>query len=95
MVIPLVAAQIQHGRLRTWGGIYKALVNAPGCEVNGWAHEVQSREQEDALRMYETAKYEVVRVEITFKDKDEQERVVLGCTFRFARQEGRAGLKGI
>jgi hypothetical protein len=36
--------------------------------------------------MYETAKYEVVRVSITVVESG-GERVVRGCTFRFAGEE--------
>jgi len=84
---PLVPAKVQHGRLRTWSGKYKALVDAPGFEVDGWAYEVQCQEQEDALRMYETAKYEVVRVAIMLNEKSDHERVTRGCTFRFVGYE--------
>jgi hypothetical protein len=75
-------AHIFGGRLRTWGGKYKALVDSPRERVDGWAFEVATKEEEDALCMYETAKYEVVRVGIEIAG-----RVVTGCTFRFAGQE--------
>lgn len=39
-----------------------------------------SKEQEDALRAYETEKYEVVRCRIEMEGGE----VVMGCTFRFA-----------
>lgn len=75
----LQRAAVHGGAVRTWGGKYKALVN--GTEkINGWAYEVVSREQEDALRAYETEKYEVVRCRIEMESGDE----VMGCTFRFA-----------
>ncbi|KAK7885624.1 hypothetical protein LTR67_010417 [Exophiala xenobiotica] len=57
---------------------YRALVDAPGTEVDGSAFLVGSRDQEDALRFYETDKYEVVRCHITM-----QTGVVCGLTFRF------------
>ena len=54
--------------------------------MDGWAYKVLSQEQEDALRMYETAKYEVVRVAIAIIGGSCTERVQ-GCTFRFAGDE--------
>jgi hypothetical protein len=76
-------AHIHGGTLRTWGSKYKALVDCPGARVNGWAFEIETKEQEDVLRMYETAKYEIVRVRIEL----EEQRFVRGCTFRFSGQE--------
>jgi hypothetical protein len=73
-------AHIYGGRIRTWGGKYKALVDRPGSQVDGWACEVMSKDDEDALCVYETAKYEVVRVDIVVEGRV----VVKGCTFRFA-----------
>ena len=84
----LVPALIHGGKVKTWGGKYYALVDDdPDSRVNGWAYEVVSLEQEDALRMYETAKYEVVRVEIKLNSHDGK-RFVKGCTFRFAGEKG-------
>ncbi|KAF2129170.1 hypothetical protein P153DRAFT_376434 [Dothidotthia symphoricarpi CBS 119687] len=83
----LVPALIRGGKLRTWGGKYHALVNSPGSQVGGWAYEVLSQEQEDILCMYETAKYEVVRVDITLNESLGRRCVVQGCTFRFAAEE--------
>jgi hypothetical protein len=77
-------AQIYGGRIRTWAGKYKALVDCPGARVDGWAYEVMSKEFDDALCVYETAKYEVVRVDIVVEGRG----VVKGCTFRFAGEEG-------
>ncbi|OHF02543.1 hypothetical protein CORC01_02238 [Colletotrichum orchidophilum] len=58
------AAKIRGGRLTTWGGKYKALVDASayevGCVVEGHAFLVTSKDQEDALQCYETDNYEVV-----------------------------------
>ncbi|KAF9634051.1 AIG2-like protein [Lasiodiplodia theobromae] len=72
-------AAVRGGAVRTWGGKYKALVD--GAErIDGWAYEVVSKEQEDALRAYETEKYEVVRCGIEMEGGEE----VMGCTFRFA-----------
>ena len=84
----LVPALIHGGKVKTWGGKYNALVDDDHeSRVNGWAYKVVSLEQEDALRMYETAKYEVVRVEIELNSHDGK-RFVKGCTFRFAGEKG-------
>lgn len=83
----LVPALIHGGKLRTWGGKYNALVDSPESQVLGWACEVMSQDQEDILGMYETAKYEVVRVDITLDESPRRTRVVQGCTFRFAGEE--------
>ncbi|EKG11170.1 AIG2-like protein [Macrophomina phaseolina MS6] len=75
----LQRASVQHGHIRTWAGKYNALVD--GTEtVHGWAYCVRTKEHEDALRAYETEKYEVVRCRITM-DKSKEE--FWGCTFRF------------
>jgi hypothetical protein len=75
-------------RSRHGGGKYNALVDDDReSRVNGWAYKVVSLEQEDALRMYETAKYEVVRVEIELNSYDGK-RFVKGCSFRFAGEKG-------
>ncbi|EXJ94209.1 hypothetical protein A1O1_02602 [Capronia coronata CBS 617.96] len=73
-----VPAHVTGGRIRTWAGKYKALVEAPGVFVFGSAFLVESRAYEDALRFYETDKYEVVRCQITT-----QNGVMDGLTFRF------------
>ncbi|KAH8728318.1 hypothetical protein GQ44DRAFT_757280 [Phaeosphaeriaceae sp. PMI808] len=83
----LVPALIHGGKLRTWGRKYNALVDSPGSQVDGWAYEVLSQDQEDILRIYETAKYEVVRVDITLNESPGRGRVVQGCTFRFAGED--------
>ncbi|KAI4934652.1 hypothetical protein J4E85_002510 [Alternaria conjuncta] len=83
----LLPAMIHSGKIRTWAGKYKALVDNPGTCVEGCAYQVMSQEQEDALRVYETAKYEVVRVEIMCR-MDFRARFVRGLTFRFAGEEG-------
>jgi hypothetical protein len=80
----LVRAVIHGGKLRTWRQKYNALVDCPGAKVDGWAYEVQSEDQENILRVYETSAYEVVRVDITLNGAD---CVVQGCTFRFAGEE--------
>ena len=73
----LTPAKINGGTLKVWAGRYKALVD--GSEiVEGWAYQVQTKDHEDALRVYETENYEVVRCEIHIEDDR-----VWGCTFRF------------
>jgi hypothetical protein len=75
----LVPAHIENGRLGTWAGKYKALVDTwTPAKVCGKAFLVRDREQEDALRFYETDKYEVVRCRIVTGDG-----VLPGLTFRF------------
>jgi len=70
---------IKGGMLETWAGKYRVLVDAPESEVvNGSAYLVESKEHEDALRVYETDNYEVVRCEIYLPSGP-----VMGCSFRF------------
>ena len=75
-----VPAYVKGGRVRTWAGKYKALVDSYDSEsrVHGMAFLVLDREQEDALRFYETDKYEVVRCQIFIGTG-----VAFGLTFRF------------
>jgi len=75
-------AKIQRGRVTTWGGKYNALVGAPANSppVQGSAFLVKTPAQEDALRCYETDKYEVARCEIEMLDDG---TAVKGLTFRF------------
>ncbi|KAL6718302.1 hypothetical protein ACLMJK_004390 [Lecanora helva] len=78
---PLKSASIGHGVLKTWGGRYNALVDGgPESTVEGVVYEVVSAEHEEALRAYETMKYEVVRCKIRLHS---EEREVSGLTFRF------------
>ncbi|KAI0529949.1 hypothetical protein GGR58DRAFT_518840 [Xylaria digitata] len=72
-------ATVHRGILKTWGGKYKALVNIPGKIVHGNAFLVQDQAQEEALRCYETKKYEVVTCELNIGGNK-----VKGLTFRFA-----------
>lgn len=75
----LLPALVYGGKLRTWGGKYKALVDGgPGDMVEGKAFCVEDEEDEEASRQYEMAAYEVVRCKIELKEK-----LVRGCTFRF------------
>ncbi|KAI8938231.1 hypothetical protein NX059_005892 [Plenodomus lindquistii] len=87
----LFPATIRDGKLRTWGRKYNALVDSPGSQLRGWAYEVKSRDEEDALRVYETAKYEVVRVAISLEERVNSWKTVQGCTFRFAGQMDELG----
>ena len=76
----LYKASVNGGELKTWGsGRYNALIDGSDC-INGWAYQVASGEQEDTLRRYETAAYEVVRCEIEMEGSN---LMVQGCTFRF------------
>ncbi len=65
----------------TWGMKYRALVDTRSYNdaVHGHAYQVRSQEHDEALRIYETEKYEVVRCKIAIKDG----AVVSGLTFRF------------
>ncbi|KAM0743897.1 hypothetical protein ACQRIT_001211 [Beauveria bassiana] len=48
--------------LTMWAGKYRGVVDGgPDDKVQGVVYWVKSREEEEALRIYETAKYEVVR----------------------------------
>lgn len=74
-----VPAYVIGGQIRIWARKYKALIDAAGEIVHGSAFLVQSRAHEEALRFYETEKYEVVRCQI-FTESE----VMNGLTFRFA-----------
>ncbi|KAK5679830.1 hypothetical protein LTS10_007778 [Elasticomyces elasticus] len=83
----LLPASITGGRIEMLGDKYRALVDSnQDSVVRGSAFLVQSAEHEEALRSYETLMYEVVRCRITITaTASEEERVVMGCTFRSAR----------
>nr|RBQ96576.1 hypothetical protein FVER53263_12555 [Fusarium verticillioides] len=74
------AATIRGGVLKTWGRYY-ALVDDPSHTnlVLGKARLVETREQEERLRAYETNAYEVVRCSIEMGS----DMRVDGLTFRF------------
>ncbi|KAF5718853.1 oxidoreductase domain-containing protein [Fusarium mundagurra] len=74
------AATIRGGTLKTWGR-YNALVDDPSHTnlILGKALLVESREQEERLRAYETNVYEVVRCRIDMGSGES----VNGLTFRF------------
>lgn len=76
----LEPASISGGLIKTWHGIYKALVDGASTDfVHGSAYEIASKEQEEALLFYETENYEVVRCCITMGSQR-----IAGLTFRFA-----------
>ena len=78
----LKRANVVGGTIKTWAGKYKALIDGPDT-VEGWAYQVQTKDYEDALRIYETEHYEVVRCKIGMHD---EEKAVWGCTFRFIEE---------
>ncbi|KAF2796738.1 hypothetical protein K505DRAFT_225691, partial [Melanomma pulvis-pyrius CBS 109.77] len=77
--LDLRAARVKSARLGTWAGKYRALVDGSEKEeVEGWAYQVRCEEHEEALRVYETHKYMVVRCGILMGGEE-----VPGLTFRF------------
>lgn len=78
----LERAQIFGGIIKSWGGKYSALVDEPSSKLamDGWAFQVVSKRQEEALLKYETSAYEVVRCSIFMHGGSTQK---MGCTFRF------------
>lgn len=82
--ISLTPAWISGGRLGTWAGRYKALVDDfDGGRVQGHGFLVQNQQAEDALRSYETGVYEVVRCDICLDTTDGGVNMVKGLTFRY------------
>ncbi|OGM47954.1 hypothetical protein ABOM_002663 [Aspergillus bombycis] len=74
-------ATVKGGIIKMWGGKYKALIDGPSSAiVDGWTYEVNSGEEEEQLRYYETDQYEVVRCEIHILESGV---LVKGLTFRF------------
>ncbi|KAK8144593.1 hypothetical protein G3M48_005596 [Beauveria asiatica] len=66
--------------LTSWAGKYRGVVDGgPDDKVQGVVYWVQSREEEEALRIYETAKYEVVRCSVQVGEEID---VYMGLTFR-------------
>ena len=75
-----VPATIRGGMIKRWHSKYNALLDADSTAwVNGRAYLVESEAHEDALRMYETENYEIVRCSISMGGD-----LVKGLTFRFA-----------
>jgi hypothetical protein len=83
---PLRPAVLLDGRVRTWAGNYKALVDEPEALVNGVACACTSVDQEDALRVYEGDAYEVVAARLIMDGQG-----MVGRTFRFAGCEEELG----
>lgn len=82
--VSLMPAWIAGGRLGTWAGRYKALVDDfGGGQVHGHGFLVQDQQAEDALRYYETSVYEVVRCDIHLQTPDGGDDTVRGLTFRY------------
>jgi len=76
---PLRPAVLLDGRVMTWVGKYKALVDEPGAMVDGVVYACTSVDQENALRVYEGDAYEVVAARMVVNGRE-----VMGRTFRFA-----------
>jgi hypothetical protein len=76
---PLHPATLSDGRIVTWAGKYRALVDAPGAKEDGFAYAVTSADQEEALRVYEGDHYEVVAAKMVLSGRE-----IAGRTFRFA-----------
>lgn len=75
----MTPAHIYGGIIKSWGGKYKALVDGTDDDiVHGSAYQVQDRESEESLLLYETEKYEVIRCVIRSAN-----RSFSGLTFRF------------
>ncbi|KAK5991362.1 hypothetical protein PT974_09643 [Cladobotryum mycophilum] len=73
-------ARVRRGRLSSWAGKYLGLVDADeNSTVDGWAYLVTTGDEEDALRAYETDKYDVVRCSMEFVGEDS---LVPALTFR-------------
>ena len=83
----LIPASITGGVIKTTrNGKYKTLINGnPTDIVQGYAYEVTTREREDALLVYETERYEVVRCGIRLMGigMGIGMGMVQGVTFRF------------
>ena len=81
------ASQVRGGHLTTWGGKYKALTHSAqgldGAPIQGWTYLIRSREEENALRSYETDRYAVVRCQIEFTEGETVEKTVPGLSFMF------------
>ncbi|EGX89375.1 hypothetical protein CCM_07626 [Cordyceps militaris CM01] len=74
------SAMVSGAALSTWANKYLGLVNSfQHDQVEGKVYWVKSREEEEALRIYETAKYEVVRCKINLESGI---NTCMGLTFR-------------
>ncbi len=73
----LTPATITEGgiAIKKWRATYNALIDSDEgartacCIVQGWAYLVETEEHEEALRLYETENYEVVRCTICVKTR--------------------------
>ncbi|KAI4167898.1 MAG: hypothetical protein LQ343_006821 [Gyalolechia ehrenbergii] len=84
----LIPASIKGGRLRSWRGKYKALVDGPAdAVVHGYTYRVGSADHEDCLRFRETQAYEVVRCRIFVDNVEGVMDEILGLTFRFGNPD--------
>lgn len=73
-------ARVYNAKLSTWGNKYRGLVDGGVSSlVDGMAFIVNSREEEDGLRVYETSQYEVVRCSIFLRENSQD---IDGFTFR-------------
>ncbi|KAH4921707.1 hypothetical protein HBI18_181880 [Parastagonospora nodorum] len=83
--VPVLArASVKGGKIKTWGGKYRALVDGSEEDVvEGAMYIVTDKAEEDALRHYEGASYEVVRCEIHTESGEKKQ----GLTFRWCGQE--------
>lgn len=76
----LVPAKISRGMVKIWQDRYSALIDGASTSyVPSSAYRVTTKEREEALLLYETEKYEVVRCSIMMESG-----TVQGLTFRFA-----------
>lgn len=83
--LPVLArASIKGGKIKIWGGKYRALVDGGECDlVEGAMYFVKDKEEEDALHNYEGARYEVVRCEISTENGETKQ----GSTFPWCGEE--------
>jgi hypothetical protein len=75
-------AHIHGAKLSRWGNKYLGLIDSGSSSmVDGWAYCVVTSDEEEALRVYETERYMVVRCRISMNEGG-TETVVAGLTFR-------------
>ncbi|KAJ3493963.1 hypothetical protein NLG97_g4389 [Lecanicillium saksenae] len=73
-------AEVHGAILTSWAGKYKGLVDGDqGAKVSGAMYWVSCHQEEEALRIYETGKYEVVRCTMRLQSNLE---LCNGLTFR-------------
>ena len=69
--------------IKKWRSKYNALLDSDGAEtacVDGWAYLVRTEGHEEALRLYETENYQIVRCTISMQGRSD---TVKGLTFKF------------